>query len=237
MKPGSIGRWALAFVPLGLSGCAGKLSILDPAGPAARSTALLWWVMFAGALAIMALVLGLVAFAFLRPGWGRDIAPKRWLVWGGLAFPGVVLSSLLVFALATGERLLAHPGEPGLLRVEARPQQWVWEFRYPGVEGATTGTLHLPAGRPVDVAVIGTDVIHSFWVPRLGGKIDAIPGHVNVIRLSADRPGTYGGVCAEFCGTGHADMAFTVIAHPPETYAPALAEALTPLSAIRETAP
>ena len=129
------------------------------------------------------------------------------------------------------------PNPPGLLRVEARPQQWVWEFRYPGVEGATTGTLHLPAGRPVDVAVIGTDVIHSFWVPRLGGKIDAIPGHVNVIRLSADRPGTYGGVCAEFCGTGHADMAFTVIAHPPETYAPALAEALEPLSAIRETAP
>ncbi|ALN74310.1 cytochrome c oxidase subunit II [Aureimonas sp. AU20] len=218
---------APAFASLGLSGCAGKLSILDPAGPAAQSTALLWWVMFAGALAIMALVLGLVGFAFLKPGWGRDIPPRRWLVWGGLAFPGVVLSALLVFALATGERLLAHPGRPGLVRVEALPHQWAWEFRYPGQSGSTSGVLHLPAGQPVDVAVIGTDVIHAFWVPRLAGKIDAIPGHVNVIRLQADRPGTYGGVCAEFCGVGHAEMSFSVLAHPPESYGAALAAALS----------
>lgn len=196
--------------------------------------------MLAGAVAILALVLALVAFAFLKPGWGRDIPPKRWLVWGGLAFPGVVLTSLLVFALGTGERLLAHPGQPGLLRVEARPHQWRWEFRYPGYEGATHGVLHLPADRPIDIAVIGTDVIHAFWVPRLGGKIDAIPGHVNVIRLRADRPGTYGGVCAEFCGTGHADMSFSVVAHPPEAFEAALAAALqtTPAPSLSpETAP
>ncbi|KTQ95758.1 cytochrome C oxidase subunit II [Aureimonas ureilytica] len=211
---------------LGLSGCAGKLSILDPAGPAAQSTATLWWVMLSGATAILALVLALVAFAFLRPGWGQDIPPKRWLVWGGLVFPGVVLTALLVFALATGERLLAHPGAPGLVRVEARPYQWRWEFRYPGREGATETVLHVPAGQPIDVAVIGTDVIHAFWVPRLGGKIDAIPGHVNVIRLQADRPGTYGGVCAEFCGRGHAEMSFSVIAHPPENFEAALDQAL-----------
>ncbi len=214
------------LLPLGTAGCAGKLSVLDPAGPAARSTAVLWWVMLAGAVAIMALVLALVALAILKPGIGRDIPPRRWLVWGGLAFPGVVLTALLIFALGTGERLLAHPGAPGLVRVEAWPRQWYWEFRYPDREGMTQDVLHLPAGQPVDVAVIGTDVIHSFWVPRLAGKIDAIPGHVNVIRIQADRPGTYGGLCAEFCGPGHADMSFSVIAHPPEAFAAAVDAAL-----------
>jgi len=179
--------------------------------------------MLGGAAAIFAGVLGLVALAFLRPGLGRDIAPRFWLVWGGLALPAVVLSALLVFALLTGERLLPRPGS-GAYVVEAVPRQWHWTFRYPGGL-RTDDVLHLPAGRPVDVRVVGTDVIHSFWVPRLGGKIDAIPGHVNIIRLQADQPGRYGGVCAEFCGTGHTTMAFAVQAHDAAAFGPALAAA------------
>ncbi|WP_279483463.1 cytochrome c oxidase subunit II [Aureimonas sp. SK2] len=212
---------AAASLPL-LSACSGPLSTLEPAGPAAASTALLWWVMLVGATAIFVFVLALVGLAFLKPGIGRDVPPKRWLVWGGLAFPGVVLSALLVFALLTGERLLAHPDTPGLFTVEAHPRQWDWRFRYEdGRESANV--LHLPAGRPVDIRVVGSDVIHAFWVPRLGGKIDAIPGHVNTIRLQADRPGTYGGVCAEFCGVGHLDMQFRVVAHEPADLEAALA--------------
>lgn len=181
--------------------------------------------MLAGASAIFALVIALLALALLRPGIGEAIPPKRWLVWGGLAFPGAVLSALLVFALATGERLLPHPGS-GAYVVEAVPRQWAWTFRYP--EGRESdGVLHLPAGLPVDIRVIGTDVIHSFWVPRLGGKIDAIPGHVNTIRLLADRPGTFGGVCSEFCGVGHTDMTFTAIAHAAAEFEGALAAATT----------
>lgn len=213
-------------MPIGLSGCAGNLSALDPAGPAARSTATLWWVMAGGGTAIFLLVMALLALAFMRPGMGRNVDPKRWLVWGGFVFPGIVLGALLTFALLTGERLLAHPQTPGVVQVEARPYQWYWEFRYPGHAGAVTSeVLHIPAGVPVDVHVIGTDVIHAFWVPRLGGKIDAVPGHVNVIRLIADRPGTYGGVCAEFCGSGHSGMDFSVIAHPAEGFGQALADA------------
>lgn len=210
----------------GVAGCSGNLSTLDPAGPAAGSTALLWWVMLAGACAIFLLVMALVALAFLRPGLGEGIAPRRWLVWGGLAFPGVTLGALLVFALAIGERLLPHPGS-GITTVEAIPEQWHWRFRYEnGTE--TVNEMHIPAGRPIDIRVIGTDVIHSFWVPRLGGKIDAIPGHVNTIRLEADRPGTFGGVCSEFCGTGHTDMTFTAIAHEGGAYEAALARATAP---------
>ncbi|MEH3146845.1 MAG: cytochrome c oxidase subunit II [Methylobacterium frigidaeris] len=208
---------------IGVGGCAGKLSILDPAGPAAGATALLWWVMLAGATASFLLVVALVAVAFLRPGIGAGIPPRRWLVWGGLAFPGTVLAALLVFALATGERLLPHPGS-GATVVEAVPEQWAWTFRYAGGR-ETRDILHLPAGRPVDVRVIGTDVIHSFWVPRLGGKVDAIPGHVNTIRLRADRPGRYGGVCSEFCGTGHTSMTFTAVAHEAGAFEEAVSAA------------
>lgn len=179
--------------------------------------------MLGGAVAIFAGVLGLVALAFLRPGMGRDVSPRAWLVWGGLALPAVVLGALLVFALATGERLLPRPGS-GAYVVEAVPRQWQWTFHYPGGL-QTDGVLHLPAGRPVDVRVVGTDVIHSFWVPRLGGKIDAIPGHVNVIRLQADRPGRFGGVCSEFCGTGHTTMTFVVEAHDAPAFDTALAAA------------
>lgn len=192
--------------------------------------------MFVGGTAIFLFVMVLLALAFLRPGVGRDIAPRRWLVWGGLAFPGVTLSALLVFALANGERLLPHP-EAGVYAIEAIPSQWAWTFRYPDGR-QTIDKLHLPVGRPIDMHVTGTDVIHSFWVPRLGGKVDAIPGHVNVLRIQADRAGTFGGVCSEFCGTGHTDMRFTAIAHDGEQFEQALASAAGPAaSAARETTP
>ena len=82
----------------------------------------------------------------------------------------------------------------------------------------TQDVVHIPAGREIEFVVTSTDVIHSFWIPRLGGKIDAIPGHFNTISLSADRPGRYGGVCAEFCGEGHGIMQFEVEAHPSQDY-------------------
>lgn len=208
-------------------GCGGPFSTLDPAGPMAASVARLWWVMLGGSALLFMLVMALLLLAFLRPGIAARTGERLWLFWVGLVMPGLVLAALLVFALASGERLLAHPGTPGVLRVEARPQQWVWRFTYPeaprevqGPEGVmeTAGLLHIPAGRPVDVHVIGGDVIHSFWVPRLGGKMDAIPGHTNILRLQATEPGLYDGLCAEFCGTFHAEMRFAVQAHPAEEY-------------------
>src|SRR5690606_7741019 len=97
-------------------------------------------------------------------------------------------------------------------------ERWMWTFRYPDAGATSEEVLHIPAGEEIEFVVTSTDVIHSFWVPRLGGKIDAIPGHQNTIRLKADRPGRYGGVCAEFCGEGHEIMRFEVVAHPPEEY-------------------
>jgi len=84
---------------------------------------------------------------------------------------------------------------------------------------------HMPAGTPVDILVTSQDVIHAFWIPRFAGKIDAVPGHVNRLRIQADQPGRYAGQCNEFCGLGHAGMRFDVIVHRPEEFAAALAQA------------
>lgn len=173
--------------------------------------------MFWGATALFLLVGVLYALAWWRPAALARFSVAQWLVGGGLVMPSVILVGLVGAAFVLGERLLARPLAEPPLRVFAQAHQWDWRFGYEDSE-ATTGELHIPAGQPVDVVVTTRDVIHSFWVPRLAGKIDAIPGHENVLRLQADRPGSYRGVCAEFCGNGHTTMSFTVIAHAPEDY-------------------
>lgn len=199
------------------------MSTLDPAGPAAADIATLWWVMFWGALVLFALVMALLALSFLRPAIIASIKPIHWIIGGGLIMPVPILIALLIAALLLGEQLLPKPGGVQPMRVEAHASRWQWQFSYPETPGApTTEILHLPAGVPVDIVVTAADVIHAFWVPRLGGKIDAIPGHTNVIRLQADEPGVYRGICAEYCGEGHETMGFVVEAHSPADYATAI---------------
>jgi cytochrome c oxidase subunit II len=219
-------RTAALASSIALAGCSGPLSALDPAGPHAASVAQLWWVMLFGATAILLVVMVLLLRAFM-PFSRSPASPRRWLLGGGIVFPVVTLTALLSYALATGERLLARQGVPEVVRVEVLARQWQWEISHPLKDGATArtiGTLHIPAGMPIDIHVASADVIHSFWIPRLGGKIDAVPGHVNVIRLTADTPGSYRGICAEFCGSGHAGMEMAVVAHAPEDYAAMLAQ-------------
>jgi cytochrome c oxidase subunit II len=209
--------------PAAASMLAGPLSALDPAGPAARSVATLFWVMTFGSMVLFGLVIALFAMVYLRPDWGRGLSPYRWIVAGGLVLPGLVLPPLTVYSLFVGEQTWPTPARD-TLRIEAVAQQFFWTFRYPDHGGAeTVDVLHLPAGEPVEIELTSRDVIHSFWVPRLAGKRDTVPGHVNLLRLQADRPGSMEGVCAEFCGLGHANMRFLVRVHPPEAFAAALA--------------
>ncbi|TCD06668.1 cytochrome c oxidase subunit II [Erythrobacteraceae bacterium CFH 75059] len=208
-----------------LGGCAAPLSTLEPGGPSARAIAVLWWVMLAGAAAITALVAVLLALAWRRRHAASTVNAARWIVGGGLLFPLGVLGVLTAAALIVGERLLPHPA-PEVVTVEARAHQFWWRFTHPdlGAGRAVTATeLHIPAGRDVDVRITSADVIHSFWVPQLAGKLDAVPGFENVLRIRAAAPGRYQGRCAEFCGVGHAANVFTVVAHPPEEYAATLA--------------
>ncbi len=208
-----------------LAGCGGPLSALDPAGPAAASIATLWWTMLAGSVVLFALVMVLFALVMRRPGWGSGVSPGRWIVLGGLVLPALVLMPLVAYGLIVGERLLPLAGRTPQ-RIQAEGRQWVWTFRYPDSDGVeTVGTLHLPAGVPVDITVSSLDVIHGFWIPRLAGKIDAVPGHVNHLRILADKPGRYEALCSEFCGLGHAGMRFVVIVDPAADFPAALARA------------
>lgn len=169
-------------------------------------------------------VVGTAIYAVATSGRERHFSTRRVLVGWGLVFPGVVLTALMGFAFLRGEQLLARgeDDESALIRVHA--EQWRWRFAYPG--GAQTiGVLHVPAGRAFTVAITSRDVIHSFWVPRLGGKMDAVPGKTNRLRLRANRPGVYYGQCSEYCGPGHAHMQFRVHAHAPADYPAALAAA------------
>lgn len=189
----------------------------------------MWWVMLAGSGALFALVLALLIAAFLKPGAGAATSPHLWLTGGGLVLPAFVLIPLLAYALWGGERLLARPGDAVRVDVEAR--RWHWTFTYanaPGGSVVSTNVMHIPAGATVELRVTSADVIHSFWVPRLAGKIDAIPGHNTTLTLSAPQPGVYRGVCAEFCGTGHTTMEFIVEAHPRADYAELLARLQSP---------
>lgn len=185
----------------------------------------MWWVMLAGSAVLFALVMILFALVVWRPGWGSSVSPTRWIVLGGLVLPTVVLTPLVAYALIAGERLLPLPTTASH-RIEAEGRQWQWTFRYPGEGGVqTVDVLHLPAGVPIDIAVSSLDVIHSFWIPRFAGKVDAVPGLVNVLRIQANEPGRYEGQCSEFCGTGHTRMRFAVIVHPAKDFSAALSQA------------
>lgn len=211
-----------------LSGCSGPLSTLDPSGPAAGAIATLWWVMLFGSAVLFVLVVGIFILVVRRPGWGSSVSPTRWIVLGGLVLPAIVLLPLLAYGLVTGERLLPLAGSVPAQRIEAQASQWTWTFRYAAHGGVETrNVLLVPAGTPVDMVVTSKDVIHAFWVPRFAGKIDAVPGKVNRLRIQADQPGRYVGTCDEFCGIGHAGMRFIVIVHRPDDFPAALAEALT----------
>lgn len=194
-------------------GCSGPLSALDPAGPAADGILTLMAVLLGLSILSFVVIFGLFLLAWRRRS-RRPVSLRLFLIGGGLVFPLTLLSVATVYAVVLGERITGAREVPAL-RVEAQARQWRWEFTRQTARGSVTraDVLEIPAGRNVEVFVTSADVIHSFWVPRLGGKIDAIPGSRNRILLRADAPGRYGGVCAEFCGTGHSAMAFSVLAH------------------------
>jgi cytochrome c oxidase subunit 2 len=200
--------------------------------------------LFIGAVALYLLVAVLLLRAVTSGE--TQISVRRWIVGGGVVLPLVLLSALLVYALAVGNTLADMsargplrfvldcissgarafaPANPDLdpVRIEVIGRRWWWEVRYGGPGTGATGVplaneLRLPAGRPVELRLRSGDVIHSFWVPALAGKIDMIPGRANRLVLRASKPGVYRGQCAEYCGGQHAWMALYVIVVPEPEY-------------------
>lgn len=226
------------FSPL-LTGCVqGPLSALDPASGVTRSVATLWWSMAIGTGVVLLFMLGLATLAIRQdPPRAPDRRRVRLLLLaGGIGLPSVVIAVLLSVALRI-EQAQWPPGAKDeaatAFHVDVVAHQWWWEARYTGgsvensngrggaVENShgplprSVNVIHVPAGVPVHLRIMATDVIHAFWVPRIAGKLDAVPGRVNRLRILVDEPGEYAGVCAEYCGDGHAGMRFTLVAHEP----------------------
>jgi cytochrome c oxidase subunit 2 len=222
---------ASALVALASLACRGEQSVLAPRGPEAEQVATLSLVLFAGGTAVLLVVVVLTALAMLRaPERRRWLASERFVAWGGLGFPVVVLTAALVYGLSlTDERA---GDEPAATTIEVVGERWWWRVHYLGPDGevavASANEIRLPVGRPVLLRLLAADVIHSLWVPNLAGKLDMVPGHVNHLPVRADRPGVFRGQCAEYCGGQHAWMAFHVVALPPAEFDAWMARARQP---------
>lgn len=216
-----LGLAAAALSVSGLAGCEGSQAVLHAQGPDAAAIANLGQVMIAGGAIIFVLVMVLALVAVLAPPHRRAwLVSRRAVLGGGVAFPVATLTALLVYSLWM-TRAIGGNDAP-TLRIEVAGEQFWWRVHYVDTTGqtlvASANEVHIPVGRTVEVSLSTKDVIHSFWVPSLSGKLDMVPGRVNVLRLRAARPGVFRGQCAEYCGLQHARMALHVVAHPPEEF-------------------
>jgi cytochrome c oxidase subunit 2 len=208
---------------------------LDPQGPVAEAMADLWWLMLGLGVAVFAVFAALLVVGLFRRGSATESEPsgqtrnlvRRWIVGGGVVMPVVVLT--VVFgATVSAMRFVPSTAPPEALVVEVVGHMFWWEVHYPEQGVTTANELRIPVGRPINLQLTSADVIHSFWVPALGGKIDMLPDGVNTLVLQADEPGEHVNRCAEFCGIQHANMAMLVIAQEPEEFERWLAEQAEP---------
>jgi cytochrome c oxidase subunit 2 len=222
-----------------LSACAGPQSALDPAGQQAWDVLLLFSVTLVGAALIWLALIGISIYAALsKPNKITERIGNRLVLVGGVILPTIILAALLAFSLPLMPRWQA---EPTNLQVHATGEQWWWRVAYQdlpsGLSVGTSNEVHLPAGESVNFSLDTVDVIHSFWIPSLGGKMDMIPGRTNTLRLTPLEPGIYRGVCAEFCGPSHALMAFDVVVHERAEFEEWLAAEAAPARLVAETEP
>lgn len=226
-------------VVIGVVGVAGgcawdaQQSTLVPRSDFARAIVELYGIVGWAVAGIAVVVFVVLAWVLIRYRARPDAGPPRQtlghtgLEIGWTIAPALVLLVIAVPTVRTTFQTQSAPA-PGALEITVRAWQWWWEFAYPSLGIVTANELHLPAGRPVVLRLEGADVIHSFWVPKLGGKRDVIPGRSNWIALAADTPGEYRGQCAEFCGISHANMRKLAIVDTPEEFERWVARQLAP---------
>jgi cytochrome c oxidase subunit 2 len=200
----------------------GIQSALHPHGPQAEAIATLTWVLIGSSAVITIVVFAIAVHALWsapgRKGW---MANPRFVIGGGVVFPVVVLTALLIYTFFVQTAVSVH-AEPPALRISVTGYQWWWRVHYHDADGAvdfvTANEIRIPAGQLVEVMLESADVIHSFAVPNLAGKLDMIPGRVNRLTFKANSPGIFRGQCAEYCGGPHAKMAFYVVAETSERF-------------------
>ncbi|SFP43282.1 cytochrome c oxidase subunit II [Tranquillimonas alkanivorans] len=213
------GRRLIVLMPLWLAGCDGPQSWLAPAGRGADTVAGLFWVVVPAAAVIWTVVIGLAVYAgAITPRPHSEKGASRLILWGGIVAPTATIFALMVVSLFL---LRDVTGNSADLTLNARGEQWWWRLAYEDPQGRLVpvpNELRLPVGHEAEILLTANRVIHSFWAPTLGGKIDMIPGRENRMTLTPTTPGVYRGQCAEFCGEAHAQMAFPVVVMQPDAF-------------------
>ncbi|UIJ71013.1 cytochrome c oxidase subunit II [Aurantimonas sp. HBX-1] len=232
--------WILAGAALLFAGTSPSQALelpmyfLETFGPKGNVTATLTWGLLILSIVVVVTISLMVLYATIRrtgsfAPWKMDrILPVsrppggiRW-IFGGLGVTALILVGFTIWTVDVMADIDRPPSDP-VFTIEVTGQQWWWEARYldgndPSREFETANELHIPVGKPVRIRLLSPDVIHSFWVPALAGKLDVIPGQVNETWIQADHPGVFRGQCAEYCGEQHAHMALRVFADPPADF-------------------
>jgi len=209
------------LLALWLAGCDGPQSALQPAGQGAERIANVFWWMLGGAACVWLIMIGLAIQSIRTSAEGPAIRRTRLLIiGGGTLLPTIVLTTLLLYSLPLLPELLARPPEDAL-RIDVHGKMWWWRVSYPGEDHPGSddeleavelaNEIRLPVGEPVEFRLTSDDVIHAFWIPSLGGKVDMFPGRQTRLTLHPTKTGTFRGACAEYCGDSHALMNFDVI--------------------------
>jgi cytochrome c oxidase subunit 2 len=212
---------ALAFT---LSACGVTDDPQSTIAQEGRANERIWFVyniIWVGVAVVFVLVEALLIYTIIRfrrrpktahgrpvPVHGNTTLEIAWTI-----IPAVVLVAIGIPTLQVLADLETTPDDQNSMQVEVTGHQFFFAFNYPEQELQTTNVLHIPEDTVIDIELRSDDVIHSFWVPKLNGKTDNVPGRTNTMWIEADNPGTYHGQCAEFCGTGHALMKFQVEVH------------------------
>jgi len=219
-------RMLVPAAAVSAGGCAwdGPMSTLIARSDVARDVLDLYALITWASIVIAVVVFGVLGYALLRfrdrPG--APLPPQTqghpWLEIAWTIGPALILLLIAVPTVQVVFRTQIQAKPPDALEVVVRGHQWWWEFSYPGLDVVTANEFVVPAGRPVYFALEGPDVLHSFWVPKFGGKRDVVPGRRNAITVVPDTPGEYWGQCAEFCGASHANMGFRVVVATPADF-------------------
>jgi cytochrome c oxidase subunit 2 len=214
-----IAACAVSVASIALSAC--NKGALDTKSVQAERIANLWWLMFAIACAMFILVVVLLGIAlFRRRGEPsqferQPLSSSVFILGLGGVMPLIILAVVFGFTI---DVMAKSNDATKPLEIDVVGHQWWWEVHYPDGNVVTANEIHIPTGRDVEFHLTSADVIHSFWVPQLGGKTDLIPGQEHTFIARADDAGTFRGQCAEFCGLQHAHMALDVVADAPDQY-------------------
>ena len=222
---------ATLLILMSSSAHAAPLQYLTGAGDKATPVIFLTWGLLLISIVVIVVIGSLLAGAiWRRPGenWKPGVKTPLKGHAGGLnwLWIGVGISTLvLLFSIVWTVKVLADiqaPAQKPAVTIEITAKQWWWQVRYLADDNAhqfvTANEIHIPVGAPVRLKLVGGDVIHSFWVPQLAGKMDAIPGQTNETWIEAATPGTYRGQCTEYCGLQHTHMSFLLVAQTADDF-------------------